>query len=132
MARQSRSTKVELNFDGLTDAVTNLTGTLILLVVLMLGITRAVTKEGSGGYRGGKPVDPLLQQVTALEMQINAIDEEISRLQRDLPVWQRRARELLDKSGAAPEPTIEEDEDTKPREARGRENRVAVLAQDPW
>ena len=34
-----RNSGVEFNFDGLTDAVTNLVGSLILLVVLILAVT---------------------------------------------------------------------------------------------
>lgn len=40
MKRERRQDGIELNFDGLADAVTNLVGTLILLVVLVVGLTR--------------------------------------------------------------------------------------------
>ena len=39
MAREQHASNTTLNFDGLTDVVTNLVGALILLVILLFGLT---------------------------------------------------------------------------------------------
>lgn len=37
---QPRRSQLDMNFDGLTDSVTNLVGALILLIVLLIGVTQ--------------------------------------------------------------------------------------------
>jgi TolA-binding protein len=92
-----------LNFDGLTDAVTNLTGTLILLVVLIFGITTQARNPAPSlvppqppapKTPEGKPIGPLVEDVEALRMQIQRVDGQIRRLEGDLPRLEQRIEEL--------------------------------------
>lgn len=53
MKRRRRQDGIELNFDGLTDAVTNLVGTLILLVVLVMALTHEAQP-----HKGGSSSEP--------------------------------------------------------------------------
>jgi len=98
MARRQRNQKTELNFDGLTDAVTNLTGTLILLVVLLFGITTETRPERATGGRPVaedlEPIGPLLEQVEVLKLQIEMVDRQIHRLEQGLPELQARVQKL--------------------------------------
>jgi len=100
MARQRRNEQASLNFDGLTDAVTNLTGTLILLVVLILGITteagtplHALRPPGEDGH-DGKPIGPLLQKIENLKLQIQQVDQHVRELERDLPRLRQQVEDL--------------------------------------
>lgn len=97
MTRRRRSESVALNCDGLTDAVTNLTGTLILLVVLIFGITteaRIAPPSQAGETHTGKPIDPLVEKTEILKLQIRQVDREIRRLEGDLPRLEQQAEDL--------------------------------------
>lgn len=92
MSRKQRSGNVELNFDGLTDSVTNLVGALILLVVLIIGITREAVSQpalrrnsrpGDAPVRQ-KSIRPLQNRVNLLRAQINGVDRNIDSLKREL------------------------------------------------
>jgi hypothetical protein len=102
---RGRSTSIRFNFDSLTDTVTNLSGTLILIVVLVLGLTREMlptiisppppepSKEA-----GGKPIAPLLWEIEQLKLQIRAVDEQIRNLETVLPELQQTVEELRRKA----------------------------------
>jgi len=98
MPAQARSQRVRFNFDSLTDTVTNLTGALILIVVLALGLTGHAPTAGSlgpdGQLSGGKPIAPLLQQVEQLKLQIIAVDAELRALEKLLPQLQKEVKSL--------------------------------------
>jgi len=98
MPAQARSQRVRFNFDSLTDTITNLTGALILIVVLVLGLTRQMSTSGSPGsgepLSGGKPIAPLLQEVEQLDLQIIAVDDEIRALEELLPQLQEEVKLL--------------------------------------
>jgi len=101
MARRRRNEGVALNFDGLTDAVTNLTGTLILLVVLIFGITTEARTPApppppppAPRTRQGKPILPLLQKIEILKLQIEQTDKQIRTLKDDLPRLEAEAEQL--------------------------------------
>lgn len=106
MARR-RNESVALNFDGLTDAVTNLTGTLILLVVLIFGITSEATvpepppPPPSPETHEGKPIGPLLQKIDRLKLEIQQVDREIQALQDDLPRLQQEVDQLRQQTESA-------------------------------
>jgi hypothetical protein len=100
-----------MNFDGLTDSVTNLVGNMILLVVLLLGVTREHIKSGPPQlaeqppapvtHAGPRTLDALLLQIQALRVEISNVDREIREFEesRILPL-RDRAQALLDKAGA--------------------------------
>lgn len=98
MARTRRSDEIELNSDGLTDAVTNLTGTLILLVVLMFGITHAVQPEMElpppAPENTGKPVGPLLRKIEMLRREIQNVDGQIRGLEQRIPALEQEVERL--------------------------------------
>ena len=120
MARQRRDQALVLSFDGLTDVVTNLAGTLILLVVLILGVTRAAQRGGSppsAPPEGNRRLENLLREVQALEMQTRLIDRQIQQMEEDLPELEKRANELRQKWRSAPS-------HEHPPERRGRTARA--------
>lgn len=108
MARGRRNERVVLNFDGLTDAVTNLTGTLILLVVLIFGITTEARTPSpppppsppAEKTHQGKPIRPLLQKIEILRLQIEQTDQQIRMLGDDLPRLEAQVQELQQKADA--------------------------------
>jgi len=112
MARSSRESDLELNFDGLTDATTNLVGALILLVILLVGVTVAKPEPGVGQVRpapiepepsieGPRSVDELLRQAELLRAEIAAVDNEIKLLEDRLPALRDRAQAVLDGAASA-------------------------------
>lgn len=95
MSRRQRTQQVVINFDGLTDAVTNLAGVLILVVVLILGITSQTDSNppqetSAAASAEDDSLEPLLRRVQMLRLQILAVDEEIRRYEQELPELQRR------------------------------------------
>lgn len=103
MARNSRRSRANLNFDGLTDAVTNLTGAMILLVVLLLGITREAQPESEGGPPPQPvvevvPIDPLMQQAKLLKAQIQAIEAQIETIEREIPALEDEVKRLTEQA----------------------------------
>ena len=101
MPAQARSQRVRFNFDSLTDTVTNLTGALILIVVLVLGLTRQTPFSGPQGT-AGKPIAPLLQEVEQLNDRIIAVDAEIGALEKLLPQLQEEVKSLQQTQKAKP------------------------------
>ena len=99
-----------MNFDGLTDAVTNLTGTLILLVVLILELTHPARRASDGAAKPPQEqqqVEPLLQRMQALELATRFIDGEISALEKDLSEnLEPRVKALEEKAKTAPPPRV--------------------------
>jgi hypothetical protein len=121
---RAREGGIQFNFDSLTDTITNLSGTLILIVVLVLGLTRAVTREvvpppppGPPGQAGGKPIAPLLRQVEQLKLQIRAVDQEVGSLEAILPELQQAVEDLRKR---APPPRSKETEDAPGRRLAGQ------------
>lgn len=103
MARVNRNSQVELNFDGLTDSVTNLVGTLILLVVLVMGLSKK-----SGGARpdptsdAPRPIEELIGRVESLRAELAAIDREISDIEQvRLPELRKQISDLNSKAREA-------------------------------
>jgi len=104
MAR--RSNELELNFDGLTDSITNLVGALIILVVLLVAITRPASdnRPSPGETRasdvtdsqGEKTAEEMLRQVQTLRQQIQSADREIAAMERRLREAQTRSQSLFD------------------------------------
>lgn len=102
MAR--RKSGVELNFDGLTDSVTNLVGSLILLVVLVVAVTSpeiaGVEKPPPPDNDAGaeQPVDMLLERMRAMKVKIDNVDQGIKRIELRLPEIDAEVIELQQQS----------------------------------
>src|SRR4051812_22628226 len=112
MARAPRNDAVEMNFDGLTDSITNLVGNLILIVVLMYGVTSEVTigeppqavaapaaqRLPPPARTGTKHVSELLLQIEVLQAGISEVDREMKELEQRVPDLQSRAEAILRKA----------------------------------
>jgi len=97
MARSRRAENLTLNFDSLTDTVTSLSGTLVLVVVLVLGVTNAPRESG---ISGNAEVDGLLQEIEMLRVEIQTINGMVRTVERDLSEMRRRLEQLR-KDGAS-------------------------------
>jgi hypothetical protein len=100
MKRLRRRDTIELNFDGLTDAVTNLVGTLILLVVLVMMLTRESAsftprETAAGADQQPQSAVSLLERIEVLREQIRQVQREVQTLEDDLPGIQARIAALL-------------------------------------
>lgn len=93
-----RKQEIELNFDGLTDSVTNLVGALILIVVLVISITQravytpppeSVVAE-SGADEADRPLETiaeLLRELDALNVETVRIRDGVTRIEQRIPEW---------------------------------------------
>lgn len=124
MSRRPRNPGALLSLEGLTDAVTNLTGTLILLAVLVVGMTR-------GGVWGRKPTDEkeaydkigiLLDEVERLKLEIGSVDEEVRELEGALPDLESRLEALRQRAEQVPaiEPPAEPPAEEPPPRPAGQ------------
>lgn len=124
MARRRR-TELDLNFDSLTDLVTNLAGGFILLVLLLMGVTRPASsqnqpppppspKENSGGDAEQKSMAPLLARVNQIKAQVKGVDQEIDKLKADLPALKNEVEALIRKAEAIQPPKPVKEEGDKP------------------
>ena len=101
MTRRTRD-RIALSFEGLTDAVTNLTGALILLVALVLGVSHAArVQPGAGEASGETSPDELFDLVTQLKIDIGLVEQDVSRLESEIPALEERVRVLAEKAEAA-------------------------------
>jgi hypothetical protein len=92
MARRQRSFQIELNFDGLTDSITNLVGALIVLVLILLGIMNSprlldVQREKAAGEAAAEAesVDDLLQEMQLLQARLALINSQMNAVESELP-----------------------------------------------
>jgi hypothetical protein len=106
----------ELNFDGLTDTVTNLAAGLVLVNVLMLGIFQNPKKTArqvnpnqrpqvgvvieesqrrAENEAGPKPIHPLLREVETLRQMIAGIDRDITLQEAQVVELRRQAEDVL-------------------------------------
>ncbi len=92
MARKQANPLVSFNFDSLTDTITNLTGTLILVVVLVLGITGRSGRGGLGAPESGRTAEALLQQLSLLQQHARQVDQRMKDLQALVTAVESRAR----------------------------------------
>jgi len=110
MAVQQAGHSIELNFDGLTDAVTNLAGSLVLLVVLIFAISREQPLRPDQqperfehqGY-GEKTVKALLARINDLKAQIKREEEQISRLESAIESLEEEIMPLSKASSSKPQ-----------------------------
>jgi hypothetical protein len=100
-----RDQGVALNFDSLTDTITNLAGALILVVMLVLGMTRQTPPAATPGgppaapeVKKPKPLAPLLEEIQGLNLRIQQVDAEIHQLEQGLPALRDRVEQLKAKA----------------------------------
>jgi len=95
-----RDTSLEINFDGLTDTITNLVGSLILLVVLVIAATRpkvrglAELPAPDKSVGAERAIDPLLEELSRMRTQIEGVDGEIQRMEARVPELAGEIRQL--------------------------------------
>lgn len=91
---------LEINFDGLTDTVTNLVGSLILLVVLVVAATRpkvqgvAELPVPDNSVGAERAIDPLLDELGRMRTQIESVEGEIQRMEARLPELAEEIQQL--------------------------------------
>jgi len=105
MVRKQANPLVRFNFDSLTDTITNLAGTLILVVVLVMGIAGHVRREGMGPTAGGHTVEALQQQLLLLQQQTQEIDRRIGDLAQQWSAVQSRAGAMPQRPASPPATT---------------------------
>jgi hypothetical protein len=97
--------EIELNFDGLTDSLTNLVGTLILFVFLLFVLTRESALPGvASGFDnragGNRSATDLLQEITRLQALLKSLESQVAQQESDLPQLRQRLDTLLAKRGS--------------------------------
>ena len=130
MSRRRRQSRVELNFDGLTDSVTNLVGALILLVVLIVGVTREAVsrqketpKPKTGKKNAGeKSIKPLQDRVNQMKAQLRDVDNDIEGQKRQLRSLREEVQDLIKKAEKIKKPLVVKNEEKKepPRKQKYR------------
>ncbi len=108
MSRPTRQDVQQLNFDGLTDAVTNLVGALLLLVILVQGLARSApapspTPTGSQQTRN---VAVLLGSAETLHGELVQLDLAARGLLRQARELREQAGVLLGSAGLDEQPSI--------------------------
>ena len=103
MAKRRQST-LDLNFDSLTDTITNLCGGLILLVVLVAGVSRSkqsgVTALPPPENKVGaeSPMDELIDQIQIMQAEAQQIHHDVQRVESELPQLEDEIEQLRRKS----------------------------------
>lgn len=86
-----RGEGLELNFDSLTDVITNLVGGLIMLIVLVVGATQAkvagmlAPPPPDNKVGGETPMDLLLNKIHAMDEALQQVEREAQRIEERLP-----------------------------------------------
>jgi hypothetical protein len=107
---RGRSQELELNFDGLTDTLTNLVGTLILFVFMMLGITHDAGSQAAApvvvnqlweDQGKAKPIGELRHQLAVLETELQSVTAQVAAEEAMIPRIEARLAELSRKSSGS-------------------------------
>ena len=93
MSRPRGESLIHLNFDSLTDTITNLAGTLILVVVLVLGVSSPAMRLAGRMAHGRRSIEPLLQRAAQLQQETRQLGDEI----RDQEGRLTRLRETIER-----------------------------------
>lgn len=112
MSRRSRSGQLELNFDGLTDSVTNLAGSLILLVLLVLAITAPPTPGAMVSQkpeRRDRSIETLQRELLQIEASLRSTSAKIQQLDTEVSELERQVEEL-EKASTVAQPLDPNDE----------------------
>ena len=100
MAARSPSSPVGFNFDGLTDCITNLAGSLILLVVIVFALT--VPKETgsdqpdfpSNKVGAEVPMQPLVDKIQVLRSDTERLTQKAQQIEESIPKLTAEIEEL--------------------------------------
>lgn len=99
-----RNTTLELNFDSLTDTITNLCGGLILLVMLVIGAShpklegRDELPPPEGKVGGDSRIDQLLEHLQVISGQVEQVQQDTQRAESRLPDLEKEIEELTRKA----------------------------------
>jgi hypothetical protein len=86
-----RESGIDVNFDSLTDVVTNLVGGLILLIIVVIGATTprisgVRTLPPPDNKAGAEhPIDQLLDRIRAMQDEVQLIEQDIVQVEDELP-----------------------------------------------
>lgn len=103
MAQRRRGSQFRMNFDGLTDAVTNLVGALVLLVVLLIGITErasyrpptvAAGAAAEGDQTDETQLEDLFRRTEILREQVAQANRRIDRYEAELATIRERVADI--------------------------------------
>jgi hypothetical protein len=121
MASRRKNT-IDLNFDSITDLITNLAGGLILVVLLLIGVTKDAASQtksppntpepGGQANAGTKSAREVLQRINDLKFEVKAVEDGIRKLEAPLRQARDEAEELLRK--------VESVQPPKPREEKAK------------
>jgi TolA-binding protein len=95
-----RVSGLDLNFDSLTDVVTNLVGGLILLIIMVIGATQPAAigltylppPENKPG--GDRSMDRLLEEIRSSQQTLEQVNQDIRRVEARLPELAGELEEL--------------------------------------
>jgi hypothetical protein len=94
MARRRRENTVSLNFDSLTDTITNLAGALILVVVLVLGMSRDAPVDPrpppEPTQEGEKLMGPLVVRLERARSQMRKLEADVGTLESGIEDLRRK------------------------------------------
>ncbi len=101
MPKPARNEGPKMNFDPMTDTITNVAAAMIRLVILVLLITHAKTPEillppgpPTEAGHAGRPVRPLLADIELLKAAIRDVDNKTAALEKELPALRDRVGKL--------------------------------------
>jgi hypothetical protein len=100
-----RYAEAKINFDPMTDTMTNVVGAMIRLVMLVLLITSAAKfsnlvappggpRADSSGRTDDKPLRPLLVQIKNLKSLIRDVQAKTAAVEEEIPALQQRVEKL--------------------------------------
>ena len=106
MSNRRIQSEFGINFDGLTDAVTNLVGALILLIVLILALTKSAGNTSAGSATrwdtfapamesGPVPLQPLLRQIVLLQQNIAITNQQMTDLEATMAELRQNHRAIM-------------------------------------
>jgi hypothetical protein len=126
MPKPMRYEGAKMNFDPMTDTITNVAGAMIRLVILVLLITQPKLIAPGGGVdigpedkgtpsddNTGRPLRPLLAEIETLKSLIRDVERETALLERELPALRHRVEKL--RQAAAPKPGARQSRQHAPR-----------------
>jgi hypothetical protein len=86
-----RTSAAQFNFDGLTDSITNLAGSLILLVLIVFALTtpKEVGSQQPSSMVGPSgadvPMGPLVEKIQAMNSDVDRLEQQTRRIEDRLP-----------------------------------------------
>ena len=107
MPKPTRYAGVKMNFDAMTDTITNVAGAMIRLVILVLVITQPIASnlpppppppndlgDSSPAGKADQPLRPLVAEIELLKTLIHDVDGKTAAMERELPSLRDRVEKL--------------------------------------